>query len=158
MLKANSLRWAVFSDEMDKMGAFPDDRPCSDAALLCRARSKHPPMVECGVLPAVRRHSDAKYDRRHCGKVKAHGTSGAADKRNVVFSKRTQLPFRKAKRKTTTSVVVFLGGDKRDRTADLLTASQALSRLVRLHTPLNRVKRALQYAGNPKTHPECLSL
>lgn len=32
------------------------------------------------------------------------------------------------------------------------------SRLVRLHTPLNRVKRALQYAGNPKTHPECLSL
>jgi len=29
---------------------------------------------------------------------------------------------------------------------------------VRLHTPLNRAKRALQYAGNPKTHPECLSL
>ena len=51
-----------------------------------------------------------------------------------------------------------LGGDKRDRTADLLNAIQALSRLVRLHTPLNRVKRALQYAGNPKTHPECLSL
>ena len=50
------------------------------------------------------------------------------------------------------------GGDKRDRTADLLNAIQALSRLVRLHTPLNRVKRALQYAGNPKTHPECLSL
>ena len=50
------------------------------------------------------------------------------------------------------------GGDKRDRTADLMTASHALSRLVRLHTPLNRVKRALQYAGNPKTHPECLSL
>ena len=24
--------------------------------------------------------------------------------------------------------------------------------------PLNRVKRALQYAGNPKTHPECFSL
>lgn len=50
------------------------------------------------------------------------------------------------------------GGDEGDRTPDLLTASQALSRLVRLHTPLNRVKRALQYAGNPKTHPECLSL
>ena len=32
------------------------------------------------------------------------------------------------------------GGDKRDRTADLLNAIQALSRLVRLHTPLNRVK------------------
>ena len=42
----------------------------------------------------------------------------------------------------------LFGGDKRDRTADLLTASQALSRLVRLHTPLNRVKRALQYAGH----------
>ena len=40
-----------------------------------------------------------------------------------------------------------VGGDKRDRTADLLNAIQALSRLVRLHTPLNRVKRALQYAG-----------
>ena len=30
------------------------------------------------------------------------------------------------------------GGDKRDRTADLLNAIQALSRLDRLHTPLNR--------------------
>ena len=44
--------------------------------------------------------------------------------------------------------VRFTGGDKRDRTADLLNAIQALSRLVRLHTPLNRVKRALQYAGH----------
>ena len=44
--------------------------------------------------------------------------------------------------------VRFTGGDKRDRTADLLNAIQALSRLVRLHTPLNRVKRALQYAGD----------
>ena len=35
---------------------------------------------------------------------------------------------------TTTSVVVFLGGDKRDRTADLLTASQALSQLS--YTPM----------------------
>ena len=43
--------------------------------------------------------------------------------------------------------IVPFGGDKRDRTADLLNAIQALSRLVRLHTPLNRVKRALQYAG-----------
>ena len=57
-----------------------------------------------------------------------------------------------------TNGLVNSGGDKRDRTADLLNAIQALSRLVRLHTPLNRVKRALQYAGNPKTHPECLSL
>ena len=32
------------------------------------------------------------------------------------------------------------GGDKRDRTADLMTASHALSRLDRLHTPLNRAK------------------
>ncbi len=98
-----------FSDEMDKMGAFSDDWPCSDAALLCRARSKHPPMVECGVLPAVRRHSDAKYDRRHCGQVKAHGTSGAADERNVMlFKADTTSVSKKQKRKTTTSVVVFL--------------------------------------------------
>ena len=50
------------------------------------------------------------------------------------------------------------GGDKRDRTADLMTASHALSRLVRLHTPLNRVKRALQYAGNlaTKTGPSAI--
>ena len=45
--------------------------------------------------------------------------------------------------------MLLLGGDKRDRTADLLNAIQALSRLVRLHTPLNRVKRVLQYAGHP---------
>ena len=56
------------------------------------------------------------------------------------------------------SLIQCSGGDEGDRTPDLLTASQALSRLVRLHTPLNRAKRALQYAGNPKTHPECLSL
>ena len=36
---------------------------------------------------------------------------------------------------TATQVAVFFGGDKRDRTADLLNAIQALSRLVRLHTP-----------------------
>ena len=76
-----------FSDEMDKMGAFPDDRPCSDAALLCRTRAKHAPMVERSVLPAVRRYPVAKYDRRHCGQVKAHGTSGAADERNVMLFK-----------------------------------------------------------------------
>ena len=40
------------------------------------------------------------------------------------------------------------GGDKRDRTADLLNAIQALSRLERLHTPVNRAETALQYTGN----------
>ena len=35
-----------------------------------------------------------------------------------------------------------VGGDKRDRTADLLNAIQALSRLHRLHTPANRAKSA----------------
>ena len=69
---------------------------------------------------------------------------------------KTKNPFHK---ETSFSLLLSeVGGDKRDRTADLMTASHALSRLVRLHTPLNRVKRALQYAGNPKTHPECLSL
>ncbi len=29
----------------------------------------------------------------------------------------------------------MLGGDKRDRTADLLNAIQALSQVIRLHTP-----------------------
>ena len=38
------------------------------------------------------------------------------------------------------SLIQCSGGDEGDRTPDLLTASQALSRLVRLHTPLNRVK------------------
>ena len=33
------------------------------------------------------------------------------------------------KNKTTAIAVVLFGGDKRDRTADLLTASQALSQL-----------------------------
>ena len=32
------------------------------------------------------------------------------------------------------------GGDKRDRTADLLNAIQALSQLERLHTPAKRAK------------------
>ena len=31
---------------------------------------------------------------------------------------------------------VFVGGDKRDRTADLLNAIQALSQAVRVHTPV----------------------
>ena len=59
-------------------------------------------------------------------------------------------PLRKQKEKHHTSYEVqcFLYGDYRDRTGDLLHAMQALSRLVRLHTPLNRVKRALQYAGH----------
>ena len=46
--------------------------------------------------------------------------------------------------------VIFynFGGDKRDRTTDLLNAIQALSRLERLQTPLNRANRAFQYMGN----------
>ena len=60
-----------------------------------------------------------------------------------------KAPIKKEKHQRHMALMLF-GGDKRDRTADLLTASQALSRLHRLHTPLNRVKRALQYAGNPK--------
>ena len=41
------------------------------------------------------------------------------------------------------------GGDKRDRTADLLNAIQALSRLDRLHTPLNRANRAFNTRDTP---------
>ena len=66
----------------------------------------------------------------------------------LCFSKRTQLPFQKSKKKDHNFRCGLSGGDKRDRTADLLTASQALSRLVRLHTPLNRAETALQYTGN----------
>ena len=33
-------------------------------------------------------------------------------------------------------VLVEIGGDKRDRTADLLNAIQALSQAVRVHTPV----------------------
>ena len=63
-----------------------------------------------------------------------------------------KAPIEKEKHQSHMALMLF-GGDKRDRTADLLTASQALSRLVRLHTPLNRVKRALQYAGHLKKTP-----
>ena len=44
---------------------------------------------------------------------------------------------------------LFFGGDKRDRTADLLNAIQALSRLDRLHTPLNRANRAFNTRDTP---------
>ncbi len=43
----------------------------------------------------------------------------------------------------------IFGGDKRDRTADLMTASHALSRLDRLHTPLNRANRAFNTRDTP---------
>ena len=45
--------------------------------------------------------------------------------------------------------LAFHGGDKRDRTADLLNAIQALSRLDRLHTPLNRANRAFNTRDTP---------
>ena len=40
-------------------------------------------------------------------------------------------------KKATAKAVAFFGGDKRDRTADLLTASQALSQLS--YTPKGRI-------------------
>ena len=44
------------------------------------------------------------------------------------------------------------GGDKRDRTADLLNAIQALSRAKRVRTPLNTGHgECIQYAKPPKT-------
>ena len=39
--------------------------------------------------------------------------------------------------------VLFFGGDKRDRTADLLNAIQALSQYKRVANPLNGVGRVL---------------
>ena len=40
------------------------------------------------------------------------------------------------------------GGDKRDRTADLLNAIQALSQYMRVHTPSQPgLESALQYTG-----------
>ena len=48
-----------------------------------------------------------------------------------------------------TSFFFLFGGDKRDRTADLLNAIQALSRLDRLHTPLNRANRAFNTRDTP---------
>ena len=42
----------------------------------------------------------------------------------------------------------FRGGDKRDRTADLLNAIQALSQYKRVANPLNRVGRVLLVRGN----------
>jgi len=54
------------------------------------------------------------------------------------------VPYKKEKHLTKyqvlSSALRHSGGDKRDRTADLLNAIQALSRLYRLHTPANRAK------------------
>ena len=45
------------------------------------------------------------------------------------------------------------GGDKRDRTADLLNAIQALSRLVRLHTPPKPGQKGASIRGQPQNTP-----
>ena len=66
-----------------------------------------------------------------CGGMAEVGTTagGAKERRYVKSIKKV---MKKACFQTKTSL---FGGDKRDRTADLMTASHALSRLVRLHTP-----------------------
>ena len=43
----------------------------------------------------------------------------------------------------------FFGGDKRDRTADLLNAIQALSQLVRLHAPPKPGQISASIRGRP---------
>ena len=60
------------------------------------------------------------------------------------------LPERlSVKKENLISEEIRFGGDKRDRTADLLNAIQALSRLDRLHTPLNRANRAFNTRDTP---------
>ena len=95
--------------------------------------------------------------QRSCLHCNFSATKRAFSRRSAPSCKKFSLEKIRKKHQNHTVLMLF-GGDKRDRTADLLTASQALSQLVRLHTPLNRAKRVLQYAGNPKTHPECFSL
>ena len=154
---------------MDKMGAFSDDWPCSDAALLCRARAKHAPMVERSVLPAVRRHFNAERRHwRHRGQIEARRAFSVTDGRKIkraqcarfifdialqrsclhcnfsatkrAFSRRSAPSCKKfslekiRKKHQNHTVLMLFGGDKRDRTADLLTASQALSQLS--YTPM----------------------
>ena len=58
-----------------------------------------------------------------------------------------KFPFFRKRRgrenKRTAQAVRLFGGDKRDRTADLLTASQALSPYKRVANPLKGVGRVL---------------
>ena len=49
------------------------------------------------------------------------------------------------KRETCFNMSLFFGGDKRDRTADLLTASQALSQLSYTPKPFVPVLRSEQW-------------
>ena len=55
------------------------------------------------------------------------------------------VPYKKErhlrKYQVLSSACAIGGGDKRDRTADLLNAIQALSQPERLHTPSNRAKQ-----------------
>ena len=76
------------------------------------------------------------------GMAEVGTTAGGAKERRYVKS--IKKVMKKACFQTKTSL---FGGDKRDRTADLMTASHALSRLERLHTPANRAETALQYTG-----------
>ena len=69
-------------------------------------------------------------------------------KEGRLFIVPTNFNFRKEKVLKSFDFRTF-GGDKRDRTADLLNAIQALSRLDRLHTPLNRANRAFNTRDTP---------
>ena len=57
---------------------------------------------------------------------------------------------------TTALLILNLGGDKRDRTADLLHAMQALSQLS--YTPLNLAIKLQDTQNNPRFYPILLRM
>ena len=59
------------------------------------------------------------------------------------------VPRAEYKKKGTSVWMSLCGGDEGDRTPYLLNAIQALSRLDRLHTPLNRANRAFNTRDTP---------
>ena len=76
--------------------------------------------------------------RRFCAAKNAFGRTTALLAPRMPSQNKKAIPY---------GMTFCFGGDKRDRTADLMTASHALSRLERLHTPANRAETALQYTG-----------
>ena len=59
-------------------------------------------------------------------------------RQNIDYAVRSRTKLHKnKKRQKTESSLPFFGGDKRDRTADLLNAIQALSRYRQKHTPFS---------------------
>ena len=90
--------------------------------------------------------------QRSCLHCNFSATKRAFSRRSAPSCKKFSLEKIRKKHQNHTVLMLF-GGDKRDRTADLLTASQALSRLVRLHTPPKPGQKSASIRGYPQNTP-----